>query len=65
MFAKASNASKYGFIMLCRHLEEQGFQLVDGQIHNDHLESLGFGFMDRNVFMGFMRSNVLNPIPFD
>lgn len=64
MFAKASNASKYGFISLCRHLDHQGFQLVDGQIHNDHLESLGFGFMERSDFMAFMRSNVLNPIQF-
>jgi len=64
MFTKASNASKFGFIMLCRHLDDQGFQLVDGQIHNDHLESLGFGFMERDIFMHFMRSNILSPIPF-
>ncbi len=64
MFSKASNASKYGFISLCKHLDTQGFQLVDGQIHNDHLESLGFGFMDRVDFMAFMRSNVLKPISF-
>jgi len=64
MFAKASNASKFGFIALCRHLEEQGFQLIDGQIHNDHLETLGFGFMERHIFMAFMRRHILNPIPF-
>ena len=64
MFAKASNASKFGFISLCRYLDQQGFELVDGQIHNDHLESLGFGFMDRCDFMTFMRNNILNPIPF-
>ena len=64
MFAKASNASKYGFISLCRYLDKQGFQLVDGQIHNDHLESLGFDFMDRRDFMAFMRSNVMNPLVF-
>lgn len=64
MFAKASNASKFGFISLCRHLDDQGFELVDGQIHNDHLESLGFGFMDRGMFMHFMRMNLNNPIPF-
>ena len=64
MFAKASNASKYGFISLCRYLDKQGFQLVDGQIHNDHLESLGFDFMDRGDFMAFMRSNVMNPLVF-
>lgn len=64
MFAKSSNASKYGFISLCRHLDQQGYDLVDGQIYNDHLESLGFRFMDRRDFMGFMRSNILESIDF-
>lgn len=64
MFSKVSNASKFGFISLCRYLEQKGFELIDGQIHNDHLESLGFQFMDRSEFMDFMRSNMLNPLAF-
>lgn len=64
MFAKASNASKFGFISLCKYLDQQGFELVDGQIYNDHLESLGFGFMDRSDFMDFLRNGILNPISF-
>ena len=64
MFSKASNASKFGFISLCQHLDKQGLKLVDGQIHNDHLESLGFDFMDRSDFMAFMRSNVMESLTF-
>ena len=64
MFAKASNASKFGFISLCQHLERKGFELIDGQIHNDHLESLGFEFMDRADFMDFMRYHMMDHIPF-
>ena len=64
MFSNASNASKFGFISLCQHLDKQGLQLVDGQIHNDHLESLGFDFMDLSDFMAFMRTNVMESLTF-
>lgn len=64
MFAKASNASKFGFISLCQHLEKKGFELVDGQIHNDHLQSLGFNFLERCDYMTFMRENILKPLAF-
>lgn len=57
MFTKASNASKFGFISLCRHLDEIGYELVDGQMPNDHLASLGFGYLDREQFVAFLRWN--------
>lgn len=58
MFTKASNASKFGFISLCRHLDEIGYELVDGQMPNDHLASLGFGYLDREQFIVFLRWNL-------
>lgn len=40
MFSKVSNASKAGFINFVLN-EGQQFDLIDCQIHSDHLESLG------------------------
>ena len=51
MFAKASNASKYGLIMLVKNLEEQGHDLIDCQVHTHHLESLGAEMIPRLDFL--------------
>lgn len=45
MFSKVSNASKFGFITLCRKLESEGFFLIDCQQPNEHLKSLGGRFI--------------------
>lgn len=51
MFSKASNASKYAFIKLVEHLQQQGIILIDCQMHTPHLESLGAGFIERELFV--------------
>jgi leucyl/phenylalanyl-tRNA--protein transferase len=51
MFSKKSNASKMAFIHLCKKLESLNFELIDCQIHNDHLASLGAYEMDRDWFL--------------
>lgn len=51
MFAKASNASKCGLIMLAKNLEEHDYQLIDGQIHTEHLESMGAVMISRKEFL--------------
>lgn len=58
MFSKVSNASKYGFITLARILQEQGCDIIDCQIHSDHLESLGASHIDGEIFFNLIRSNV-------
>lgn len=58
MFAKASNASKFGFIMLVKNLEEQGFTLVDCQIYSDHLLSLGAEEIPRSSFIKLLKTNI-------
>ncbi len=58
MFAKASNASKFGFIMLVKNLEEQGFKLVDCQIYSDHLLSLGAEEIPRPAFIEQLKANI-------
>jgi leucyl/phenylalanyl-tRNA--protein transferase len=51
MFAKVSNASKYGFITLTKRLEQKGFSFIDCQVHTEHLESLGATFISRKNFL--------------
>jgi leucyl/phenylalanyl-tRNA---protein transferase len=41
MFARARDASKVCFVYLVRRLEARGYALLDCQIQNDHLASLG------------------------
>jgi leucyl/phenylalanyl-tRNA--protein transferase len=41
MFTRARDASKVCFVYLVRRLEERGYALLDCQIQNDHLASLG------------------------
>lgn len=50
MFSKKSNASKYAFIKCCQLLEKEGFNIIDCQIHSEHLESLGAYDMSRTTF---------------
>ncbi|GAA4828614.1 leucyl/phenylalanyl-tRNA--protein transferase [Algivirga pacifica] len=57
MFAKASNASKVGFIMLAKNLEEKGFELIDCQVHTPHLESLGAEMIPRADFLKTIEEN--------
>ncbi len=54
MFAKASNASKYGFIKLVQWLEQKQVKLIDCQVHTDHLASLGAKEISREDFQKFL-----------
>ncbi len=51
MFSRVSNASKLGFIALSTTLARRGFQLIDCQIPNPHLSSLGVGAQPRRIFL--------------
>ena len=54
MFSKVSNASKFAFINLVQYLQKNNYQLLDCQVHNDHLESLGCREISRDAFMGIL-----------
>ncbi|MCU0437867.1 MAG: leucyl/phenylalanyl-tRNA--protein transferase [Raineya sp.] len=58
MFAKVSNASKYGFITLVKALEKKGFSLIDCQVHTDHLESLGAEYIPRKKFLETLKKSL-------
>ena len=53
MFSKISNASKLAFIYLVR---KGGYKLIDCQVHNAHLESLGAREISRNQFLQLLKS---------
>ena len=63
MFARASNASKYGFIVLVRWLQDRGFRLIDCQMHTDHLESLGATMIPRMQFMDELKAAIAGNQP--
>ncbi len=56
MFSHKSNASKYAFIKMVQHLKEEGVQLIDCQIHTNHLESLGARMIPRTDFINRITS---------
>ena len=55
MFSKVSNASKIAFIALAEQLKQGNYRLLDCQVHNDHLESLGAREIDREDFMEILK----------
>ncbi len=55
MFSKVSNASKVAFITLAQKLEKANYKLIDCQVHNSHLESLGCVEINREEFMAILK----------
>ena len=55
MFSKESNTSKLAFIHLVEELQKKDYKLIDCQVYNEHLESLGAREIPRDEFMGFLR----------
>ena len=51
MFSKVSNASKFAFIHL---VQSNKYKLIDCQIHNNHLASLGAKEIPRNEFLKYL-----------
>lgn len=55
MFSRESNASRYGFIKYVQHLQQEGVQLIDCQVHTEYLESMGARMIPRKEFIGLLR----------
>jgi len=55
MFSKVSNASKVAFIALVNQLKVANYKVLDCQVYNEHLESLGCREIDRSQFMEILR----------
>ncbi len=56
MFSKVSNASKLAFIYLTQKLEKENYKLIDCQVYNPHLASLGADEISRDEFLSFLPS---------
>ena len=54
MFSLQPNMSKVAFIFLASYLKEHGFPLIDCQVHNDHLVSLGAKNISRKEFLHYI-----------
>jgi leucyl/phenylalanyl-tRNA--protein transferase len=55
MFSKVSNASKMAFIALVNYLKTNHYHLLDCQIYNDHLASLGCREIPREDFLRILK----------
>ncbi|MFP9113140.1 leucyl/phenylalanyl-tRNA--protein transferase [Flavobacterium sp. RHBU_3] len=56
MFSTVSNASKIAFIALAKKLQRENYRILDCQVHNDHLESLGAREILRKDYMDLLIS---------
>jgi leucyl/phenylalanyl-tRNA--protein transferase len=61
MFSKESNASKFALACLVHHLKKNEFQLLDAQVENDHLNSLGAVLIDRNSYLKELKEALTLP----
>jgi leucyl/phenylalanyl-tRNA---protein transferase len=59
MFSTVSNASKVAFITLANQLKRDNYKLLDCQVYNEHLASLGCREIPREDFMEILQSNGL------
>ena len=55
MFSLVPNASKVAFIALAKKLENENYRLLDCQVHNNHLESLGAREILREDFLTILK----------
>lgn len=55
MFSKVSNASKVAFHFLVHYLKDKQYQLLDCQVYNEYLDSLGCVEINRDDYMAILR----------
>jgi len=58
MFSKKSNASKTAMFYLVQKLLDWEFEVIDCQIHNSHLESLGAVMIDGELFQDILNKGL-------
>ncbi len=61
MFHRAANASKVALAVLAGRLRERNFELIDGQLPNPHLFSLGAREIPREEFLQRLRRGGVLP----
>ncbi len=61
MFHRESNASKVAFVSLVQALQRCNFELIDCQMPNSHLMSLGASTISRRKFLERLRRGAVSP----
>ncbi len=56
MFSKVSDASKVALYHLCSQAKENDIKLIDCQVHNSHLESLGAKEIPRKEYFSLLKN---------
>ena len=51
MFSRRTDASKLALVLLARQLDAWGYELIDCQVHSDHLHSMGSVLIPRAAFL--------------
>jgi leucyl/phenylalanyl-tRNA---protein transferase len=57
MFSLKPNASKFAFINYIKQLQKENVQLIDCQLHTNHLDSLGARMIPRELFIEILVTN--------
>lgn len=58
MFSKVSNTSKVAFIYLSQKCENENYKLIDCQVYNEHLASLGAEEIPRKEFIKILNLKI-------
>lgn len=58
MFSRKPNSSKMALITLAKKLGSLGFELIDCQVYNDHLGSMGARVIDKLEFMKLLKVKI-------
>jgi len=61
MFSIEPNTSKLALIKLSQFLLEKGYEIIDCQVHNSHLESLGAQEIQRDEFLKVLQKQLNQP----
>jgi leucyl/phenylalanyl-tRNA--protein transferase len=54
MFSRQANGSKIALLELCKYMLKNDYQILDCQVHSNHIESLGAELIPMRVFKKFL-----------
>ena len=57
MFSRGTNGSKIALVYLCKHMIKKGFELLDCQLVNQHLLTMGAESIPRRSFLSILNNN--------
>jgi leucyl/phenylalanyl-tRNA--protein transferase len=63
MFSREPDASKIALVALAYHLQRWGFRVIDCQIENPHLMSMGAENIPREDYLALLRANAQHQPP--